>query len=111
MKPEEITYDRKIGFVSQGEKVANDKFNQLAIVLVNGFDNQIKRWINPDGGVERAEFIDYYPDSDKLLITSTWRYYGLSRSERLMADLIFKRNMEKSCAGNEFAFKLASLNG
>jgi len=94
VRTEKIEYNRKIGFISRGEKPANDKFNRITLNLVSVFDKFIKDRINASGGIDRAEFTDFHPDSDRLLITSGWRYYGLSRKERLLADKVFERSMK-----------------
>lgn len=110
MNIDEIEYDKHRGFISRGDKPANETFHKTVVMLVGGFDRHIKSLINPNGGVDKANFTDFHPDSDELLMTSTWAYYGLSGDEKLKADLLLKTIMDKICSCEKNYRGMASLN-
>ncbi|MBP2644526.1 MAG: hypothetical protein H6Q67_2413 [Firmicutes bacterium] len=95
MNIDEIEYDKHRGFISRGDKPANETFHKTVVMLVGGFDRHIKSLINPNGGVDKANFTDFH---------------GLSGDEKLKADLLLKTIMDKICSCEKNYRGMASLN-
>jgi len=98
MKIEKIHYTKETGFISRGEKPANYKFSQITMAIVEGFSRLIKEKINPAGGIVSAEFVDYRPDSDELLLSARWSYCGLSQMDEDRANNLFQVLLESMMA-------------